>query len=244
MVIYDDGIALDFSLEIPEDGREKHPLVIIIHGLTGNREEAQLVTLSRKLGELGFATLRADLYGHGASGGAFRDHTVFKWISNIIKLIDYARGQRAFSRLFLCGHSQGGLAVLLAAAMERDRTDGVIALAPALTIPARARKGALFGLIFDPGRVPEEFEFSDGPLSGNYVRTAQLIHAEDAEKYEGPVLFIHGEADEIVPAEVSVRAAQRYKGAQLVIIPGDSHDFDRHADKAAQAAGEWLLQRL
>lgn len=243
MTIYDGGIPLNLKLEIPDDGQEKHPLILVIHGFTGNMEEEHLTAMARMMNELGFAVLRADLYGHGTSGGSFRDHTIWKWISNIMALIDYARGLDQFTEIWLCGHSQGGLAVMLTAAMERDRIRGVIALAPAVTIPERARQGVAFGMSFDPDRIPEVFEHEEGPLSGNYVRVAQTIRAEDAAaKFDGPILFVHGDADETIPVEASVRMAKLYKNAELVIIPGDLHCYDYHLDKAVAAVKEWLLR--
>ena len=240
LTIYDDAVPLHAKLALPEDGKETHPLVILLHGFTGDMEEAHIAAMARMMTELGFAVLRADLYGHGKSGGTFRDHTLYKWLSNILRLIDWAREKRVFSKILLCGHSQGGLAVLLAAAMERDRIAGVIALAPAVTIPERARKGTVLGLIFDPEKVPEEFEVWDDVLSGNYVRVAQTVHVEDALRYKGPVLFVHGDADETIPAAASVKMAPQFQNAELVVIKGDSHCYDYHLDEAVAAAREWL----
>ena len=243
MTIYDGGIPLNLKLEIPDDGKEKHPLILVIHGFTGDMEEAHLVGMARMMNELGFAVLRADLYGHGTSGGSFRDHTLWKWVSNIMALIDYARGLGQFTEIRLCGHSQGGLAVMLTAAMERDRISGVIALSPAVTIPERARRGTAFGLSFDPDRIPEELEHAEGPLSGNYMRVAQTIRVEEyAEKYDGPILFVHGDADETIPVEASVRISRLYKNAELAVIPDDLHCFDRHLDEAVEAVRKWLLR--
>ena len=52
----------------------------------------------------------------------------------------------------------------------------------------------------------------DRHLSGNYIRTAQLLDVDEAiRKYEKPVLLIHGDADEAVPIEYSIDAAKKYK---------------------------------
>ncbi len=242
LTIFDDAVPLHVKLALPEDGLDLHPLVILLHGFTGDMEEPHITAMGRMMEALGFAVLRADLYGHGQSGGRFQDHTIWKWLSNIMRLIDYVRGMHAFSKIWLCGHSQGGLAVLLAAAMERERISGVIALAPAVTIPERARKGTVLGLIFDPGKIPERFEVWDDTLSGNYVRVAQTVHVEDALRFEGPVLIVHGDADETIPAEASVRFAPKLKNSELVIIPGDSHCYDYHLDEAVAAVRSWLVR--
>ena len=158
---------------------------------------------------------------------------------------DYARSLDFVSDLYVCGHSQGGLAVMLAAAMHRDRIKGVVALAPALTIPAWAREGRVHGIRFDPARVPEEFEVGEPePLGGNYVRAAQLVHPEDSLLYEGPILFVHGDADATIPVKASIEYAGRFRDAELAVIPGDSHCYDYHLDEAVAAARDWLKRKM
>ena len=245
MTICDDGTPLEAVLERPEKQSDNTPLMILIHGFTGYKEEPHLNAMAEMMTGLGFAVLRPDLYGHGKSGGHFRDHTIFKWLANITVLIDYARKELPYREIWLAGHSQGGLAVMLAAAMHRDRIKGVVALAPALTIPTWAREGRVHGIFFDPARVPEEFEVGEPePLSGNYVRAAQLIHPEDSLLYDGPILFVHGDADETIPVGISVEYAGRFRDAELAVIPGGSHCYDYHLDEAVAAVRDWLKRKM
>lgn len=66
-VIMDDNIRLDAELTMPSSLEEKVPLCIIIHGFTGNKEERHLLAVSDMMNEIGMATLRVDMYGHGKS---------------------------------------------------------------------------------------------------------------------------------------------------------------------------------
>ena len=245
MYINNDGIPLHLELEMPAQSGEKCPLVIVIHGFTGHMEEAHIRAVSRAMNEIGFATLRAEMYGHGGSGGTFREHTLYKWVTNALAVIDYARGLDFVSKLYLCGHSQGGLLVMLAGALRHDEIDGIIPLSPAWRIPEGARKGCVLGVSFDPDHIPEEVCFGDdGPLDGNYLRIAQTIHVEDAiDRYDGLVLIVHGDADESVPFRDAEDAAARYKNCELVRIPGDTHCFDYHCDQMTEAVQRWLRNR-
>lgn len=45
------------KLDMPEE-KEKCPLVIVFHGLTGNMEERHITAVSSAMNEIGFATLR------------------------------------------------------------------------------------------------------------------------------------------------------------------------------------------
>ncbi len=241
MIIMDDGIALDCALTRPA-GREACPAVVLLHGFTGYKDEPHLLAAEKVFLETGLAVLRADLYGHGKSGGEFRNHTLYKWVNNALTLIDYARGLDFVTDVYLCGHSQGGLTAMLAAAMKADQIRGLMALSPAAMIPEGARRGELLGAPFDPEHVPEVLPaWGDRELSGNYVRVAQSIRVEDAvDRYGGPVLLLHGGADGAVPPRVSEEAAKRYRQAELRIIPGDGHCYENHLDQAMEALRGWI----
>lgn len=241
MNLYRDQLPLEIELEFPEEKKDSYPLFIVMHGFCGNKEEALIDGMARMMREEGFATLRPDMYGHGKSGGEFRELTVLKWISDALFLIDYARSQKQFSRIYLGGHSLGGLTAVMAAAMEKDRIAGVLGLAPALSMPERARKGILMGRTFDPDRVPEEFVIWERILSGNYVRVAQTIYPEQYLKaYAGPLLFVHGDQDEIVPLESSRNMLQHCKEGELAVVAGANHDFEEHLPQAVEAARPWV----
>lgn len=236
--IRDDGITLNAKLDIPEGSSD---LVIVIHGFTGHMEETHIVAVAEALNEIGFATLRADMYGHGHSEGTFFNHTLYKWLTNALTLIDYARNIDFVKNIYLCGHSQGGLTVMLAAAMAPDIVKGLIPLSPAAMIPEYCRKGDLLGMRFDPDHIPDELSYGDARLSGRYVRVAQTIRVEDAiDRYDGPVLIVHGDADEAVPVEVGLEAANRYRQGEFTLIRGDTHCYDYHLDQVIDAVKTWM----
>ena len=123
MVILDDGIRLNAILDRPENSPEKQPLLVIIHGFTGHVMERHILAFAKTANDLGIATLRVDMYGHGSSDGKFEDHTLYKWLSNGLAILDYARSLPFVSKLYVGGHSQGGLTTMLLGAMEQDRLD-------------------------------------------------------------------------------------------------------------------------
>jgi len=245
MVIMDDGIALQAELTLPERREGRIPVMVLIHGFTGYKEERHILAVEQAaLGE-GYAVLRADMYGHGQSGGEFRKHTLFKWMTNALTLTDYARGLDFAGDIILCGHSQGGLTAMLAAGMKHDQVSGLIALSPAWMIPEYARKGILLGESFDPEHIPDEMNAWGGrTLDGNYARVAQQIRVEEyIDRYDGPVLVVHGDQDEAVPVEYGIRAAERYRESRLKLIEGDDHCYGAHLDQVTDAVGEWLAER-
>ena len=246
MYIDCDGIKLNAYLDMPKNNSDKCPLCIIIHGFTGHSEERHIVAVQETLNEIGVATLRADMYGHGKSDGKFEDHTLFKWLTNILAVVDYAKKLDFVTDIYMAGHSQGGLSVMLAAAMERDIVKALIPLSPAAMIPEIARTGELLGTKFDPENIPDELDAWDGrKLKSNYVRVAQTIKVEDyVDKYTKPVLIVHGDQDEAVPYESSVIFSKLYKNCKLVTIPGDTHCYDNHLELVTEAVKEFMLEQI
>ena len=242
MYILDDGIRLNAALEMPENASGPMPLALIIHGFTGHMEEPHITAVAESLRQSGIATLRVDMYGHGKSEGTFRSHTLYKWLTNALTVIDYARGLDFVTDLYLIGHSQGGLTAMPAASMKHDQIRALVALSPACMIPQAAREGTLLGQSFDPDHIPDTLpSWNNDILDGNYVRVAQTIHVEEAiDRYDGSVLVVHGDQDTAVPVRFGREAAQRYKHATLKIIPGDTHCYDRHLSMVTDSVTSWL----
>lgn len=239
--INDDGIKLHAKLDMPE-GVSRCPLAIVVHGYTGHMEETHIVEVAKAINEAGIATLRVEMYGHGGSDGEFKNHTLYKWVSNMLAVVDHVSTLDFVTDLYITGHSQGGLLVMLIAGMCPDKFKAVIPLSPAWMIPEAARKGELLGTAFDPVNIPDEIlQGGENRLSGNYARVAQTIHPEDEiARYNGPVLIIHGDKDEAVPYEYGKKAVELYKNAKLVTIEGDDHCYNNHLDKVTAAVKEFL----
>ena len=230
-----DGIRLHSKLDRPDDS-PKGPLCILIHGFTGHMEEDHIIAAQKAMNDCGISVLRAEMYGHGGSDGDFKDHTLYKWVTNALAVVDYAKKLDFVTDLYLCGHSQGGLLTMLIGGMRRDDLKAILPLSPAWMIPEGAREGNLLGMPFDPLHIPEKLVTEDLELSGDYIRVAQTIHVEDEiARYDGPVFIVHGDDDEAVPYVYGQKAEELYKNAKLVTIHGDDHCYTRHMDEMADA---------
>ena len=242
-VTLEDDVRLNAVLERTDEN--PRPLVIVLHGLTSDMTRRHTLDACGAMRGAGFATLRVDLYGHGTSGGEFRRHTLFKWVSNVLTAVDWAGSRDFVTEIWLSGHSQGGLAAALAAGMEPDHVRGLILRAPAFMIPRGAREGELLGYRFDPLHIPDEIPAVNGlSLDGNYLRVAQTVYPEEAAaRFPGPVLILHGDADDVVPCADSVEYARRFPDCSLEILPGETHHFDRDPDRMRRIIGNWLKAR-
>ncbi|MBR3224617.1 MAG: alpha/beta fold hydrolase [Atopobiaceae bacterium] len=249
--INSDGIEIHAKLEMPKGEPKSCPLCIVQHGLTGHMEENHIVAVAAALREVGVATLRVEMYGHGKSGGSFGKHTLLKWINNMLDVVDYAKGLDFVTELYLCGHSQGGLLAMLVAALRKDDLAAIMPLSPAVVIVDAAREGAMFGMHFDPTHIPDRIYMESPKLAedgtqasyfcGDYFRIAQHIHVDEAiAAYHGPVLLVHGTADAAVPVRYSIEASEAYENARLVLLEGDDHGYHRHLDQACEAVRQFV----
>ena len=195
--INDDGIRLSAVLEQPEE--KTTSLVVILHGFTSTKDRPHNIQAAEAMRDAGYATLRFDLYGHGESGGEFRKHTLYKWISNTMTVIDWA-GDNGFENIL--------------------------------------------GYKFNPDIIPDAIgTIKDLALDGSYIRVAQTIHVEDAFRFAGPALILHGDKDDTVPLEDSGKAAEQYENCELKVIAGETHHFDQHPEQMKRIIREWMERR-
>lgn len=240
-----DGRRIHCKLDYPagiQTEKDKCPLMIWVPGFTGHIEEPHMVGIAGHVVSLGFAVLRVELYGHGKSDGEFRNHTILKWIDQMLTVVDYAAKLPFVTDLYLAGHSQAGLMTILVGAMEKDRLKAILPLAPAIVIRDAANAGIMFEAEFDPKQIPEEVDMQNGRiLGGNYFRVAQMLPVEDAiRRFDKPVLIVHGDADEAVPVKYAYDAASLYSDCTLRIIKGDNHCYDNHLDEVNAVIQEFL----
>lgn len=243
ITLTDDGVRLVGVLERPSP--EPGPLVLVLHGFTSSKDKPHTIAACEAMREAGFSTLRFDLYGHGESGGEFRKHTLHKWVANTLAMMDWAEQQDFVTELWLSGHSQGGLTAALAAGSAPERVRGMILRAPAFMLPRCAREGMLLGVSFDPAQLPAAFPVIKGlTLEADYLRSAQTIRAEDSvDAFDGPVLLLHGTADDVVPLQDVAAAAERYRNGTLELIPDETHHFDRAPEQMKALIRDWLKQQ-
>lgn len=221
------------------------PTVICSHGINGSYRYFRAYA-AMSLAMSGFAVYCYDFHGgsdRSKSGGRMTDMTVFTERDDLNAVIDGIRMLDTTDRekLFLLGESQGGFVSAITAAQRPQDIRGLIEYNPAFCIPADAR--ARFASVEE---IPEQYVQVSCVLSRDYA--AQVLDYDVYEEiggYKGPVLIVHGEADEIVDISYSERAAAVYENARLVRLPGDVHGLTASGKrKAAQCTYAFLREIL
>ena len=211
------GERLDFTYHHGRQGAQE--IVVIGHGVTGNKDRPFVVALAEALAKAGIAAVRISFSGNGASGGKFSDSTISKEVEDLGAVLDAIKDRR----ICYVGHSMGGAVGVLRAARD-PRIVALVSLAGMVHTKDFAHRE--FGSV-KPG---EGFMWDDSncPLSSSYMEDMARIGSvvNEAPKIRVPWLLIHGSEDDVVPIgesrEIFARANQP---KELVELSGSNHVF-------------------
>lgn len=229
------------------DGKNSYPIVMILHGFTGNKNGALLTALADDLEQAGIASIRFDFNGHGDSEGNFSDMTVLNEIEDAKKVYEYVRKLPAITSVSIAGHSQGGVVTsMLAGELGTKKVKCIALMAPAAVLRDDAIRGNVFGIKYDSLNPPEYVEIFEGHKIGrNYITTAQTLPIyETAEKFQGSALMVHGTGDIIVPYTYSLHYQHIYRKSRLELLPGLDHGFNPDVTKTAKIVADYFVEQL
>lgn len=202
------GLTLRGVLEKKVDGPA--PLVLMCHGFGGRMDAfpgGWFQEWSDALTAAGFATLRFDFNGHGSSGGAFRDMTVFSEIEDAAVFLQHAVSLPDVTDIHLLGHSQGGVVAGMLAGYYHDKIGKLVMLVPAASLKTDAIQGQCMGTVYDPQQIPDTVKVGANRLGGLYFRMAQTLPIyEVTGQFKGDTLVVLGGMDPVVRPE----AVRRY----------------------------------
>lgn len=228
------GEKIDYAYHAGNSG-SRH-LVIIGHGVTGNKDRPFIVALAKALAVAGISSLRISFSGNGESEGRFEDSTISKEVDDLAAVIDQASD---FSIAYV-GHSMGAAVGVLRASQDR-RIRQLVSLAGMVHTKRFAETE--FGMV-----KPDEGNMWDDencPLSQKYmddlIAIESTVHC--APKITVPWLLIHGSEDDVVPLQDSKDILEMAdKSARLIEIPGANHVFaELHTATMARHVVDWLV---
>ena len=231
------GERLDYAFHEGERGAKN--IVVLGHGVTGNKDRPFIVALAEGLAAVGIPALRFSFSGNGASEGRFIDSTISKEVDDLCVVLDRLKDYA----ICYVGHSMGG-AVGVLRASEDSRIQLLVSLAGMVHTKAFAQRE--FGDVTpDEGFMWDE---PDCPLSQVYMDDLTQINTvvDRAPQITVPWLLVHGDEDDVVPIEDSHDILERVDGqAQLITLEGASHVFsDEYTPVMVEKVVAWLKTQL
>ena len=244
-IVNKSGEKLAARLDLPA-GRPR-ACALFAHCFTCSKDIFAASRISQELAGLGFAVLRFDFTGLGASEGEFANANFSSNIGDLVAAADFMRNEIEAPKV-LIGHSLGGAAVLAAAAKVPE-----------------AVAVATIGAPFDPGHVAHLFQSAaeeiaakgeaDVLIAGRPFTVKQQflddIAAHNARDYipalKKALLIFHAPRDTVVGID---NAGEIFKAAKhpksFVSLDNADHLLSRRADAVyvADVLAAWAARYL
>lgn len=212
------------------------PVVVIVHGLAGNMNEAMHYNAARYFEKHGFSSFRFGLYSWEKGARKLHETTFSTHGRDIDTVLKYLESRGA-KKIFVVGHSYGWPSILHTKHRSFKAVaawDGSILPANHVDVPMRSKKPK--GRIIDEGYfviVGEQMA-----KDSHRIRSLQLL-----KKFEKPVSFITVNDNILGNISGVTKMYKAFKGKkELVIIKGASHTFweDGKQEELYAATVKWL----
>ena len=212
------------------------PTLVYLGGYLSEMIGTKAATLDSWAEGEGRAVLRLDYAGYGESEGDFEAQSLTNRLGDVLLVIDRV----TTGPLVLVGSSMGGWIMLLAALARPDRVKGLIGLAAAPDFTDWGFNEEERAQLARDGRIDHPSD------QGGTYPTMKVFWDSGQEKlllergipFDGPVRLIHGDADDTVPWDISVRLmdALGSDDVKLLLIKGGDHRLQRPGDLATIVA--------
>ena len=221
-------------------GEREGVLVLLAHGVTGNKDRPLLLALAEGLSARGWPCLRLSFTGNGASEGDFREATITKESADLRDLLDALPPR---TKIAYIGHSMGAaVGVMTASSDERIRV--LVSLAGMVRTEDFCERE--FGGV-TPGK-GFMWDEPECPLSQKFVDDLGAIGDlfDEVGQIAVPWLLIHGTADDVVLIEDSRDAYDTAEEPKrLVEVQGAGHSFDEKSfPQVTGEVADWLDEYL
>ncbi len=231
-----EGEKVDYTFHQGDAGEKI--IVVIGHGVTGNKDRPFVVALADALSQEGIPTLRMTFSGNGDSEGRFADSTISKEVKDLGSVFDALDGWK----ILYVGHSMGGAVGVLRASQD-TRIVGLVSLAGMVHTAAFAQREFSDvtpdkGFMWDEPTCPLSQDFIDDTVAiGTVITYAPSIQI--------PWLLVHGTADDVIPLQDSLDIFERAnEPKELVQIDGADHVFSEHTSDMVKVVHEWVRGQI
>lgn len=268
-----DGLVLPLHVWTPPEGEEPQAVLLALHGLNDHAQGAY-GEAAPKLADQGIVVYSYDHRGFGAAPRRGHWAGEADLVRDAVTAAQLVRQRHPDLRFILMGESMGGAIAMLALA-DGVPVDGTILLAPAVwgrsvmpwyqrlalhltvrTLPWMTFTGR--GLGFRPSDNIEMLRaWAANPLVIKATRVDVLYGLSmlmdsafhGVENLPGPLLWLYGEKDEIVPPDPTHAAAARLSAERrqrLVLYPEGWHMLlrDLQGDVVIGDVATWVLDPL
>lgn len=204
-------------------GSMQRPSLLILHALTGNKENRTINFLAKNIPLEGFNTIQFDFSGHGKSQGMMGDSTVSKQLEEIKVILNQIK-QVNTKQIILVGNSFSVITALAYGKIDA-RVVGLILL---------SGRANFLNYIDTFEKKDDKYKLSDNVLINDsfFEDYRKYNPLENINSFVHPVLIIHGEKDDIIPAEEAnlFYSMSNSKEKEIYIVPNAGHRYSEQKE--------------
>lgn len=232
------GLKLAAILHKPQDFRndKKYPVVIVLHGFTGYKEEPDLEILANDLEKNGFVVVRFDASGFGESEGTLSaDYLFSNYLQDTEYIYEFLKSQLFVdkNRIGIAGHSWGGKMTVIFTARHPE-TKAAVPISAVSTLRKSNWLSAFILLWRREGhfrRISSKY----GPIKIPY----EVVKDDDkfypiveVRRIHCPIFFILGLADDtVLPKDTRMIYANANEPKKIWEVEGVGHDYRKHSEQ-------------
>jgi pimeloyl-ACP methyl ester carboxylesterase len=209
------------------------PAVVFLPGYMSDMSGGKATALAQWAAARGRECLLLDYSGCGESSGRFDEGTLTRWCEETVALIE----RQVTGRVVLVGSSMGGWLSLLAGRVLTGRLAGLVGIAAAPDFTDWGCSSSEQESLAAGKTVYEDNPYGPEPtpIHPGFWADAQAQRLlGGAIALDCPVRLLHGQDDNVVPPEISLRLARalRSEDVQVTLVKGGDHRLSRESDIA------------
>jgi pimeloyl-ACP methyl ester carboxylesterase len=202
--------------------------IVFLPGYRSDMTGDKAVALADWAASRGLGSLRLDYSGCGESEGDFEAGTLEVWREDALTVIDRVTS----GPTVLVGSSMGGWLMLLIALARPERVRGLVGIATAADFTdwsfSDAERAGL-----KAGRLEQQTPYGTQIFLRGFWESGQrnLLLGQPIP-FAGPVHLLHGQRDDVVPWENSLKVAERLMSddVRVSLVKDGDHRLSRAAD--------------
>ncbi|MET3548238.1 pimeloyl-ACP methyl ester carboxylesterase [Paenibacillus favisporus] len=248
-------LAASLHYPVKQEGKEgrskdRVPLVIICHGFVGSRigVDRLFVKTARELAREGYMVLRFDYAGCGESSGSYGMEGLESMIAQTRTVLDYGMSCVDVdpTRVTLIGHSLGGVVAILTAV--RDRRVKSLVLWSSVGYPLSDILKITGRDVYDTAVKSGYSDYLGYDFTpGFFDSLGQYQPLQEAVKFGGDVLIIHGTSDDTIPVDYAFLYQKvfwmRNEGRcdkEIIFQADHTYSSGPHRRQVIHCTKEWL----
>ncbi|WP_058302559.1 alpha/beta hydrolase [Gorillibacterium timonense] len=227
------------------------PLVVICHGFVGSRigVDRLFVKTARELAGTGLNVLRFDYAGCGESEGDYGAGGLDAMVSQTRAVLDHvlAIPGIATEDVTLLGHSLGGAVAILTATIDK-RVNKLVLWSPVAN-PFGDIVRIVGKDVYEKAMQEGRADYLGYGLTSGYFNSLSAHHPfQEARKFLGPILLVHGTGDDVIPVDYSflyqkIFRIRRDGCCDKELVQGANHTFSSEESVTAviDRTKGWLI---